>query len=154
VATGRAGTVAQRLVVPTRDNPYLATPILTDRVRAPRRGEPLRLVPVAHRSFRPRGHLYCAYEVFGMTDAEGRATTRVAGGYTLQAAGGRVVRAATPTPIAVALEGRVIRTLTLSLDGLEEGAYELVLEVMDQASGRTLATREPFVLQGRAGPGE
>jgi hypothetical protein len=146
LATGRAGTVTQRLVVPALDQPYLATPILTDRIETPRGGAP-RLVPLAHRRFRPQGRLHCAYEVFGMKDAEGRSTTRVAGGYTLQAATGRVVTTAPPTPIAVDLGGRVVRMVAVPLDGLDEGDYELILEVVDQASGRTLSTRETFVLE-------
>jgi VWFA-related protein len=147
VATGRAGTVTQRLVVPALDQPYLATPILTDRIEMPRGGSP-RLVPLAHRRFRPAGRLYCVYEVFGMTDREGRATTQVAGGYTLQAEGGRVVSAAPPTPIAVDLGGRVVRLLALPLAGLEKGTYELTLEVVDKATGRTLVTHEAFALDG------
>jgi hypothetical protein len=90
------------------------------------------------------------YEVFGMTDAEGRATTQVAGGYTLQTEGGRVVSAAPQTPIAVDLGGRVVRTLALPLDGLEEGEYALTLEMVDHASGQTLVTREAFVLERKA----
>jgi VWFA-related protein len=145
VATGRAGTVTQRLVVPALDQPYLATPILTDRIETPRGGSP-RLVPLAPRRFRPAGRLYCVYEVFGMTDREGRATTQVAGGYTLQAEGGRVVSATPPTPIAVDLGGRIVRLLALPLAGLEKGNYELTLEVVDKASGRSLVTHEAFAL--------
>ena len=143
LATGRAGTVAQRLVVPAFDRPYLSTPILTDRIETPR-GRSARLVPLAHRRFRPQGGLYCAYEVFGMTDIEGRATTRVAGGYTLQTDGGRVVSAAPPTLIAVDLGGRVVRMLALSLDGLEAGDYELVsrswMRAPAESSERTSAS--------------
>jgi hypothetical protein len=145
VATGRAGTVAQRLVVPAVDRPYLATPILTDRIER-RPGGSSWLVPLAHRRFRPEGRLYCAYEVFGMNDAEGRATTTVAGGYILQAEGGRVISAGPPTPIAIDPEGRLVRTLALPLDGFEDGVYYLTLEVADP-SGRTLTTREAFVLE-------
>jgi VWFA-related protein len=152
-ATGRAGAVTHRLVVPALDRPYLATPILTDRIETPRGGSP-RLVPVAHRRFRPQGGLYCVYEVFGMKDSEGRAATYVAGGYTLQAAGGRLVSTAPPTPIAVDLGGRLVRMLALSLDGLDEGEYTLVLEVVDQASGRTLVTHEAFVLERKVASGQ
>ena len=152
-ATGRAGAVTHRLVVPALDRPYLATPILTDKIETPRGGSP-RLVPLAHRRFRPEGPLYCVYEVFGMKDSEGRATTHVAGGYSLQAAGGRVVSAAPPTPIAVDLGGRVVRMLALALDGLDEGEYELILEVVDRASGRTLLTREAFVLERKVVSGQ
>ena len=149
LATGRAGTVTQRLVVPALDQPYLATPILTDRIETGRGGG-ARLVPLAHRRFRPQSPLYCVYEVFGMKDSQGRATTRVAGGYTLQAATGRVVNMAPPTAIAVDLGGRVVRMVALSLEGLEDGDYELILEVVDQASGRTLSTREAFVVEREA----
>ena len=151
VATARAGTVTQRFVVPDLDQPYLATPVLTNRITTLRGGSPT-LVPVAHRGFRPEGRLFCMYEVFGLTDSQGNATTRVAGGYTLQSARGRVVSAAPPTPIAVALGGRVVRLLALPLDGLEEGDYELVLEVVDPASGRRLEAHERFTLEGDAKP--
>jgi hypothetical protein len=82
-----------------------------------------------------------------MTDIEGRATTTVAAGYTLQTEGGRVVSAAPQTPIAVDLGGRVVRMLALTLDGLEQGEYALTLEVVDRATGRTLMTHEAFVLE-------
>jgi VWFA-related protein len=146
VATGRAGTVTQRLVVPPLDQPYLATPILSDRV-ATRPDGSLRVVPVAHRRFRPQGRLFCVYEVFGMKDAEGKATTRVAGGYTLKTAGGRVVNAAPPTPIAMALGGRAVRMILLPVAGAEEGDYELTLDVVDHATGRALTAHEPFTLE-------
>ena len=149
VTTGRAGTVTQRLVVPALDRPFLSTPILTDRIETPRGGAP-RLVPLAHRRFRPEGRLYCAYEVFGMTDSEGRATTQVAGSHTLQTEEGRVISTSPLTRIAVDLGGRVVRMLALPLDGLEEGGYQLTLEVVDHASGRTLVTREAFVLEREA----
>jgi hypothetical protein len=93
------------------------------------------------------------YEVFGLTDSEGHATTHVAGGYVLRTAGGRVVSAAPPTPIAVDLGGRVVRMLALPLDGLEEGDYELVLEVVDQGSGRKLEAHERFTVEADAKPG-
>ena len=82
-----------------------------------------------------------------MTTATGEATTHVAGGFTLRGSGGQIVRQAPPTPIAVALGGRVTRLFALPLAGLESGAYELVLDVVDGVSGRTLQSREPFVLE-------
>jgi hypothetical protein len=48
-------------------------------------------------------------------DANGQATTHVTGGFTLRDSAGKVVRQATPTPIAVALGGKVIRMLALPL---------------------------------------
>jgi VWFA-related protein len=145
VASGLGGTVTQRLEVPALDGPYMATPVVTDQlVMVPGKGP--RLVPVAYRRFRPRGLLYCSYEVMGMTNARGEATTHVTGGFTLRDSAGQIVRQSSPTPIAIALFGKVIRMLALPLAGLEAGEYDLVLDVFDESSGRILQSREPFVL--------
>ena len=145
-ASGLGGTVSQRLDVPAVDAPFLATPILTDRVITAR-GKSARLVPLAHRRFRPHGYLYCSYEVVGMTNAQGEATTRVAGGFTLRKADGQIVSQTSPTPIAVALGGRVVRLFALPLGGLEAGDYELVLDVVDDATGRALQSHEAFIVR-------
>jgi hypothetical protein len=145
VATGRTGTVAQRFVVPEVDKPYLTTPVLTDRVETPRRSFP-NLFPLAHRRFHSGRVVYCQYAVEGMTDSQGHATLRVTGAYTLQAVGGTVVRLAPPTMIAVGLGGEISRTFALPLDGLA-GDYDLVLDVMDDATGRSLTARERFSVE-------
>lgn len=127
----------------------MATPVVTEQmIMVPGKGP--RLVPVAYRRFRPKGFLYCSYEVMGMTNARGEATTHVTGGFTLRDSAGQIVRQASPTPIAVALFGKVIRMLALPLAGLEAGEYDLVLDVMDEATGRILQSHEPFVLESAA----
>jgi VWFA-related protein len=145
VASGLAGTVTQRLEVPELGGPYLATPIVTDRMIMGADKTP-RLVPVAYRNFRPQGYLYCSYEVLGMSNTKGEATTRVTGAFTLRASGGQIVRQAAPTPIAVAVGGKVVRLFALPLEGLGAGDYDLVLDVVDEGSGRKLQSHEPFVL--------
>ncbi len=145
VASGLAGAVAARLEIPSLDRPYLATPILTDRMITGG-GQGPRLMPVANRLFRPKGHLYCSYEVVGMTNARGEATMKVAGGFTLRKADGQIVEQSPLTPILVALGGKVRRILALPLAGMELGEYELVLDVVDEATGRTLQSHEPFVV--------
>jgi VWFA-related protein len=146
VASGLAGAVTQRLEIPNLDRPYLLTPIVTDRMITGG-GKGPRLVPVAHRLFRPKGILFCSYEVVGMTNAAGEATMKVAGGFTLRRSDGRIVNQSAPTPIAVALGGKVIRLFALPLAGLEAGEYELVLDIVDEASGRTLQSHESFVVE-------
>ena len=149
VASGLGGTVTQRLEVPALDEPFLATPILTDRMIAfP--GQAPRFVPVAFRRFKLQGLLYCSYEVVGMTNANGLATTHVTGGFTLRGSAGQIVRQASPTPIGVALGGKVRRVLILPLAGLEAGEYDLVLDIVDEGTGRTLQSHEPFVLEPAA----
>jgi hypothetical protein len=81
-----------------------------------------------------------------MTNARGEATTKVAGGFTLRRATGSIVKHAWPTRIAVGLGGKVTRLFALPLAGLEAGEYELVLDVVDEGSGRTLQSRERFVI--------
>ena len=145
VASGVAGTVRQRLEVPPLDKPYLTTPVVTDRMIVGG-GQGPRLLPVARRRFRSKGLLYCSYEVVGMTNARGEATTRVVGGFTLRRSNGQMVSQSSPTPIAVALGGKVMRLFALPVLGLDAGEYELVLDVVDEASGRTLQSHERFIL--------
>jgi hypothetical protein len=146
VESGLAGAVAARLEIPSLDRPYLATPILTDRVITGG-GHGPRLMPVANRLFRRKGNLYCSYQVFGMTNASGEATMKVAGGFTLRRSDGRIVSQSAPTPIATALGGRITRLFALPLAGMETGEYELVLDVVDEATGRALQSREPFAVE-------
>ncbi len=146
VASGHAGAVAERIEVPALNAPRLSSPFLTDRVETLPGGH-RRLAPLAHRRFKPRGHLYCAYDVYGMTDSQRRATLQVSGSYTLRAADGRVVSSGPPTMIAVGLGGTVSRTLVLPLEGLAAGDYELTLDVVDNASGRSLTDRERFSVE-------
>ncbi len=75
---------------------------------------------------------------------------KVAGGFTLRKADGQIVSQSDPTPIVVALGGKVRRILAFPLAGMEVGEYELVLDVVDEATGRTLQSREAFVV-GSAG---
>jgi hypothetical protein len=69
VSSGLAGTVTARLEIPSLDRPYLATPIVTDRMITSG-GQGPRLIPVAHRLFRAQGHLFCSYEVIGNYPAQ------------------------------------------------------------------------------------
>ncbi len=59
---------------------------------------------------------------------------------------GETLRKADPTPIVPAADGRLVRTVGASLEGLEEGDYELVLEVRDEVSGNSFVRHEPFTL--------
>jgi hypothetical protein len=51
--------------------------------------------------------------------------------------------------VTTALGGKVARLFVLPLAGLESGEYELVLDVVDEATGRTLQSREPFAVEAR-----
>jgi VWFA-related protein len=145
-ASGAIGSLLQRLEVPFPGEFRVSTPILTDRAEpAAVPGDPPRPALAAHRVFPAGGGLYCQYEVFGAARPGGE-PSRVHAAFELRRSDGETLRKAPPTPIAVGADGRLVRMVGTSLEGLEEGAYELVLEVSDEARGDRLVRHEPFVL--------
>ena len=145
-ATGTIGSVSQRIEIPSVTEFRVSTPILTDRIEpATARGQLPQPALAAHRVFPAGGGLYCQYEVFGAA-RPGGAAPRVSARFDLRTATGETVRTAPPTPVIADAGGRLQRLVGVSLEGLEEGPYELVLEVQDEASGSRLVRREPFAL--------
>jgi hypothetical protein len=145
-ASGEIGSVVQRIEVPSAGEFRVSTPILTDRVEpAAVRGELPQPALAAHRVFPAGGGLYCQYEVFGAV-RPGGAPPRVTASFQLVSHDGAVVQEAAATPIALDASGRLARTVGMSLEGLEEGAYELVIEMRDEVSGVRLVRREPVAL--------
>jgi VWFA-related protein len=144
-STGAVGSILHRLEVPFPGEFRASTPILTDRVEPGAPGEPPRPALAAHRAFTPGGGLYCQYEVFGAAKPGG-SPPRVDASFELRTADGESVRKAAPTPIVPTADGRLVRTVGASLEGLREGDYELVLEVRDEVSGNSFVRHEPFTL--------
>ena len=151
-ASGAIGSVSQRFEVPPAGVLRLATPILTDHIepagQAPSHPRPALAV---HRVFRPQGALYIQFEVLGAARTGGSALPQVSAGLVLRTGEGQVVRQAPPTPITADPDGRVVRFVGLPLDGLQEGAYDLLLEVQDNVSGAHVERHEPFSLEREAG---
>ena len=140
--SGAIGSVSQRFEVPPPSPLRLSTPIVTNRL-APGGGERPRPALAVHRVFPPAGSLYCEFEVFRAASASG---ARVLAGFSVFGREGRLVRRAEPTAIAPDGDGRLVRTIGMTVDGWEEGAYDLVLDVRDEAGGANLAHRETFTL--------
>jgi VWFA-related protein len=138
LGSGLTGSVTQRIEVPALNGPFLASPILTDRLVSSSSGQ-RRLVPVAHRTFRPSGRLYCGYDIHGAAQATI--------GYSLQAQDGKTVSVQAPSPVSMDVGGRSTGLLAVSIDGLDDGPYELVLEAQDAISGAQMMAREPFLLE-------
>jgi VWFA-related protein len=147
VTSGAVGSVAQRFEVPLPGMLRLSTPVLTDRVEpaADAQGRPQPALAV-HRVFAPGGGLYVQFEVFGATRDPRQGEPRVTAGLELWTAGGHLARKVDPTPIAVDANGRVVRQVGISLERMEEGPYDLVLDVRDEVSGARLKHRESFAL--------
>ena len=145
-ASEALGAVSHRFEVPAARTLRLGTPIVTDQVVPPSgdQGRPHAALAV-HRAFRPGATLYCEFEVFGAArHADG--TPHVSSGLQVRAADGSVVRQAAATRIAPDRDGRIVRLLGLGLEGLSEGAYELVLDVRDEVGLGRLERREPFTI--------
>jgi VWFA-related protein len=145
--TGTLGAVSHRFEVPPPGVLRLSTPIVSDQVAPPASGRGRSSAAVgAHRVFRPQGALYCEFEVFGAAREGASGRPRVSAGIELRTAEGTPLRQASATPIAADADGRVVRLAGIGLDGLPEGAYELVLDVRDDVGGGRLERRDPFTL--------
>ena len=147
-ASGAIGSVVHRLEVPFPGELRVSTPVLTD-FAVPGQGPGDRPQPAvaAHRVFPAAGGLYCQFEVFGAV-RPGNAPPRVAAGFQVRSRDGSVVREAAPTPIAPGPDGRLVRLVGVSVEGLPEGPYELLIEARDEAAGEKVVRREAFALGG------
>jgi hypothetical protein len=71
----------------------------------------------------------------------------VSAGFALRAGDGTVVSRGQPAPIKPTPEGRLARLGVVPLEGKAPGAYELILDLRDEVSGRTMEVTEPFALE-------
>jgi VWFA-related protein len=142
---GKLGALTVRFVVPPPGVLRLSTPILTDRLSAPTNGGPSYPVVVARRDFKA-GRLYCQFQVF---EAGPGGQGGVEASYELRHPNGEVIRQGPATRIAPSPEGRLVRLLALGLDNLTQGDYQLVLQVLDTATGERRERVEPFRIVAR-----
>jgi hypothetical protein len=136
---GLLGALSLRFVVPEPGGFRLSTPILTDRVTPADQAGPSRPVLTARREFSPEGRVYCQYQVFPSAGAG-----PIVAWYVLRRRDGNVVRESSPSAIAASPDGRLVRLLALSVDGMEAGDYEIALRVLDEKTGETREQVEPF----------
>jgi len=142
---GRVGAVQHTFEVPAADAFRVTAPILTDQMQpAPAAGAPPRLVPVARRAFAQGSKLYFSFDVLNAAGPGTGATASVRAGHVLRRADGTTLSRADPSPVTPAPDGRLTRTLAISLRTVAPGPHELVLTVKDEGTGRTLETVEPF----------
>ena len=146
---GRLGALTLRFVVPPASGLRLSTPLLTNRVMVSREG-PARPIVVARREFFASDPLFCQFEVFGAAAGKGMAP-QIEASYELRQRGGDVVRRSEPSVLAPSADGRLTRMVALTLDGIAQGDYELVLRVVNKATGETKESIEPLRIARRAG---
>ena len=142
--TGRMGTVLHTFEVPDPKVLRMSTPILTAELEDP---DGKRKPKVAlGRTFRAGSILYCQYSVYG-AQAEGKHdwVPHALGSWTLNR-GEALVREVPPTLVQPGADGRLTRTLGISLQGAPPGEYALTLTVRDEKTGATLTRSEPFTV--------
>jgi VWFA-related protein len=154
-ASGRVGTVTTRFEIPPLQGLRLATPILTDELRAPLQegARPQLLIP-ARRTFRTTttGSLYCQMQVLGAVPSPTQGSVpQVEASYVLRRTSGTVVRQGAPSLIPAVPGGPVVRLLGLPLGGLADGDYELVLRALDRTTGSGVERVESFRLERSSG---
>jgi VWFA-related protein len=142
--TGRAGSVQHTFEVPAAGGFRITAPILTDLMQpAAAAGAPPRLAPLARREFAQGSKLYCHFDVLNATRGT-PSGPQVRAGHVLRRADGTVLSRLDPSPVPAAGDGRLSRTLAISLRTATPGPHELVLTVQDEATGRAVETVERF----------
>jgi hypothetical protein len=140
---GQLGALSLRFVVPVVSAFRLSTPVLTDRVTTTDPAAPGRPVLTAHREFSPEGRIYCQFQVFGPAKASWPAGA-VEASYVLRRREGPIADQSEPSPIRSSPDGRLVRLLVLSVEGMAPGDYELVLRVFDKVNKETREQAESF----------
>jgi hypothetical protein len=142
--TGRRGTVLHTFEVPDARAFRLSTPILTAELDDPDGKRKPRVA--LGRTFRAGTVLYCQYNVYGVPAAGGHDWAPHALGSWALRRGDELVRESPPSLIQPGNDGRVTRTLGISLQGTPPSEYTLTLTVTDEKSGQTLTRVEPFTV--------
>ncbi len=142
--TGRLGTVLHTFEVPDPKAFRMSTPILTAELEDPQ-GQKKPKVALA-RTLRTGTVLYCQYSVYGASiPGKHEWAPHALGAWALRR-GDELVRQAPPTLIQPGGDGRLTRTLGISLQGAPPGEYALTLTVKDEKTGETLSKTEPFTV--------
>ena len=143
-STGRLGTVLHTFEVPDPKAFRMSTPILTAEFEDP--GGKRKPKVALGRTFRRGSTLYCQYNVYGaQTPGAHDWAPHALGAWALHR-GEELVREVPPTLIQPGGDGRLTRTLGISLQGARPGEYALALTVKDEKSGETLSRTEPFTV--------
>jgi len=145
--TGALGSVSHDFEVPDPHSFRTSTPVLGDALEPRKDGDPLRVVIPAHRNFASGGTLYFQFEVYGSGLDPSSRMPRVSSGYTVRTSDGRLVARGPAATIRPAGDRRLSRIGVVSLEGMAAGQYELLLDVRDDVTGRTLEVPEPFAVE-------
>lgn len=146
--SGRVGTVIHEFDVPDPAEFRTSTLNLSDvlEVQSEVASGPPRPSFLARREFPSGVTLYAQFSVYGAEKDKGSGMPRVSAGYDIMDADG-LPRARTNTTIINPTSlGKLSRLVGTVLEGYEPGAYEFVLNIKDEVTGKSLQVREPFTV--------
>jgi VWFA-related protein len=103
--------------------------------------------PTARRQFPAAGILHCRFEVYGASTDAATGRPEVTAGFSIRRSDGRFLAAMPETPLQVAPDGTLGRSLGVPLDSAPPGRYEVIVVVTDLAAGKAAEAREAFVIE-------
>jgi VWFA-related protein len=153
IGTGLIGSVIHELEVPSLDEFRVSTPVLSDTPRPGPPGRGLQPQLLARREFTQGKELVCQFEVYGAAKDES-GIPRVVQSYKVLRPDGSVYKLLPESVINPTSLGSLARMFVVSLDYATPGEYEMVMNVRDELSGKTLELREPFTVVPPPPPSE
>lgn len=147
--SGRVGSLTHDFDVPDLATWRATSLLITDTLRPQAKDEPAGATPrpqlVVRRDFQVGATLYCSYEVLGAQKDPQSGMPKVSAGYEIVSADrARVVTRVEPSEIRPTSLGKLTRLTGTLLQDTPPGAYEFVVRLKDELSGKTLEIREPF----------
>jgi hypothetical protein len=146
---GRVGTVIHEFEVPDPAEFRASSINLSDVVE--QQTDPT-AVPrpafIARREFVPDASLWAQFSVYGADKDLATGLPKVSAGWEIRAPDGSVKQRVAPTLINPTSLGRLTRLVGTKLEGYEPGAYDFVLTLKDEITGKSLSVNEPFVVNG------
>jgi VWFA-related protein len=143
--TGRVGTLMHDFEVPDPAEFRASSLSLSDTLEPQSESSGIpRPVYIARRDFEPETTMYAQFSVFGAERDQNSGLPKVSAGWEIRNSDGSVKQRAAATVINPTSLGRLTRLVGTKLEGYAPGAYEFVLNLKDEVTGRTLEVREPF----------
>jgi hypothetical protein len=142
--SGRIGTVTHAFDVPSATF-RTSTPVLSDALEAGGAGN-RRPAVGARRTFREQATLHFDFEVYGAARDPSKGGPRVTSGWAVRDPAGAEWARSEPSWMGGSERNVPARQSEVTLT-FPAGAYELVLDVHDEVSGRTLEVHEPFEVE-------
>jgi hypothetical protein len=143
-ASGRIGSVTARLDVPDPAAFRISTPIVTDLAEPGPKGEGPKARPVARRDFAVGGRLFVSFDIFGARGAPSDRRAKVTARFEVVGSDGEVYASVPARTVEPSADGGLHRFFAISLEKAKPGEHEVVVEVTDEVSGKTVLWTETF----------